>query len=73
MCIDGELFLPSKLIIFCITQCLEATVVSGSGTEAGQIIKTTVAGRNGQQKQVIELCGLLLFVTFACVIKANRY
>ncbi|KAK2983973.1 hypothetical protein RJ640_027298 [Escallonia rubra] len=29
----------------------EATVVSGNGTEAGQIITTTVSGRNGQGKQ----------------------
>ncbi|XP_068649484.1 shaggy-related protein kinase epsilon-like [Aristolochia californica] len=32
---------------------LEATVVSGNGTEAGQTIATTIGGRNGQQKQVI--------------------
>lgn len=31
---------------------MEATVVKGSGTEAGQIIATTIAGRNGQPKQV---------------------
>ncbi|XP_068635880.1 shaggy-related protein kinase epsilon-like [Aristolochia californica] len=32
---------------------LEATVVSGNGTEAGQIIATTIGGCNGQRKQVI--------------------
>lgn len=34
-------------------QEIETTLVRGSGTEAGQIITTTVAGRNGQEKQVI--------------------
>ncbi|KAM7472160.1 hypothetical protein LguiA_010343 [Lonicera macranthoides] len=29
---------------------IETTLVRGSGTEAGQIITTTVAGRNGQEK-----------------------
>lgn len=37
---------------FCIVQDLEPTVVSGQGTETGQIIATTVGGRNGQPKQV---------------------
>ncbi|KAK8630404.1 hypothetical protein V6N13_079200 [Hibiscus sabdariffa] len=32
---------------------LEAAVISGNGTEAGQIISTTVGGRNGQPKQTI--------------------
>ncbi|KAF5477567.1 hypothetical protein F2P56_004193 [Juglans regia] len=32
---------------------LEAAVVNGNGTETGQIIATTVAGRNGQPKQTI--------------------
>ncbi|XP_077234581.1 shaggy-related protein kinase epsilon-like [Tasmannia lanceolata] len=32
---------------------LEATVVNGNGTEAGQIIATTIGGRNGQPKQTI--------------------
>lgn len=32
---------------------MEAAFVSGSGTEAGQIITTTMSGRNGQPKQVI--------------------
>uniref|UniRef100_A0A2P2M3Z1 Uncharacterized protein n=1 Tax=Rhizophora mucronata TaxID=61149 RepID=A0A2P2M3Z1_RHIMU len=36
---------------------MEAAVVSGNGTEAGQIIATTVGGHNGQPKQVT----LLLF------------
>lgn len=46
-------FCLSELILFCIMQGIEATVVSGNGTETGQIIATTVVGRNGQQKQVI--------------------
>ncbi|KAL4312372.1 hypothetical protein GQ457_01G050590 [Hibiscus cannabinus] len=32
---------------------LEAAVISGNGTEAGQIISTTIGGRNGQPKQTI--------------------
>ncbi|XP_059634124.1 shaggy-related protein kinase epsilon isoform X2 [Cornus florida] len=32
---------------------MEAAVVSGNGTETGQIIATTVGGRNGQPKQTI--------------------
>jgi len=32
---------------------MEAAIVSGNGTETGQIIATTVGGRNGQPKQVI--------------------
>lgn len=31
---------------------MEPTVVSGNGTETGQIIVTTLSRRNGQQKQV---------------------
>ncbi|XP_034709185.1 shaggy-related protein kinase theta-like [Vitis riparia] len=31
----------------------EPTVVSGSGTETGQIIATTIGGRNGQPKQTV--------------------
>ncbi|XP_010255498.1 PREDICTED: shaggy-related protein kinase epsilon isoform X1 [Nelumbo nucifera] len=31
----------------------EATIVNGNGTEAGQIIATTIGGRNGQPKQTI--------------------
>lgn len=34
-------------------QDMEATIISGNGTETGQIIATTVGGRNGQPKQVI--------------------
>ena len=33
-------------------QEMDAAVVSGNGTETGQIIATTIAGRNGQPKQV---------------------
>ncbi|XP_059651467.1 shaggy-related protein kinase epsilon-like [Cornus florida] len=32
---------------------METAIVSGSGTETGQIISTTIGGRNGQQKQTI--------------------
>ncbi|KAJ6334911.1 hypothetical protein OIU78_011703 [Salix suchowensis] len=32
---------------------MEAAIVSGNGTESGQIIATTVGGRNGQPKQTI--------------------
>ncbi|GLT79573.1 hypothetical protein SLA2020_510560 [Shorea laevis] len=32
---------------------VEATVISGNGTETGQIITTTIGGRNGQPKQSI--------------------
>ncbi|KAI3925817.1 hypothetical protein MKX01_003376 [Papaver californicum] len=32
---------------------MEATVVDGNGTETGQIITTTIGGRNGQPKQTI--------------------
>lgn len=30
-------------------------VISGNGTETGQIIVTSVGGRNGKPKQVIDL------------------
>lgn len=36
---------------------MEATVINGHGTETGQIIATTVGGRNGQPKQVISFLG----------------
>ncbi|KAF9668916.1 hypothetical protein SADUNF_Sadunf14G0053200 [Salix dunnii] len=32
---------------------MEAAIVSGNGTETGQIIATTAGGRNGQPKQII--------------------
>ncbi|PSS26345.1 Shaggy-related protein kinase [Actinidia chinensis var. chinensis] len=32
---------------------MEATFISGNGTETGQIIATTIGGRNGQPKQTI--------------------
>ncbi|KAJ8441545.1 hypothetical protein Cgig2_026346 [Carnegiea gigantea] len=32
---------------------MEATFVSGNGTETGQVITTTVGGRNGQPKQTV--------------------
>ncbi|KAF7844606.1 Shaggy-related protein kinase theta [Senna tora] len=40
---------------------IEATVVSGNGTETGQIITTAIGGRDGQPKQVI----LALAITVA--------
>lgn len=49
---------------------MEATVVNGSGTEAGQIIATTIAGRNGQPKQVTWFLLSLHFlsaVLFSCL------
>lgn len=57
---------------------MEATVVNGTGTETGHIIVTTIGGRNGQPKQVINclslcysafvlfcFCKLLIKVTLA--------
>lgn len=43
---------------------MEATVINGHGTEAGQIIATTVGGRNGQPKQVFFLEILECFFSF---------
>ncbi|KAA8520593.1 hypothetical protein F0562_014849 [Nyssa sinensis] len=37
----------------CDDKEMETAIVSGNGSEAGQIIATTVGGRNGQQKQTI--------------------
>jgi len=51
---------------FCV-QDIEATVVSGNGTETGQIITTAIGGRDGQPKQVITLCLLHLYALFALV------
>ena len=39
-------------------QDMDATFINGSGTETGQIIATTVGGRNGQPKQAISLSPL---------------
>lgn len=39
--------------MFDLVQHIEPAVISGKGTETGQIISTTVVGPNGQQKQVI--------------------
>lgn len=44
----------------CCIQDIEATTVSGNGTETGQIITTTIAGRDGQPKQVITSLSLSL-------------
>lgn len=46
--------------IVCYFQDVEAAVVSGSGTETGQIVVTSVGGRNGKPKQVIVLPGCCL-------------
>lgn len=35
-----------------MTQDMEPTIVNGNGTETGQIIVTTLGGRNGQEKLV---------------------
>jgi hypothetical protein len=43
---------------------MEAAIVSGNGTETGQIIATTVGGRNGQPKQVIWLPWLNAFAFY---------
>lgn len=34
-------------------------MVDGNGTETGHIIVTTIGGKNGQPKQVIEACGIM--------------
>lgn len=44
------------LVVTLCLQDVEPSFVKGNGTEAGQIIATTVGGRNGQPKQVIEFC-----------------
>lgn len=45
-------------MIICM-QDFEATLVNGNGTETGQIIVTSVGGKNGKPKQVIiNLVGL---------------
>lgn len=36
-------------------QDFEATLVNGNGTETGQIIVTSIGGRNGKPKQVPHL------------------
>lgn len=40
---------------------MEPTVVSGNGTETGQIIVTTLSGRKGKKKQVN-----VIFFIFRC-------
>ncbi|KAJ7007610.1 hypothetical protein NC653_006597 [Populus alba x Populus x berolinensis] len=41
---------------------VEAAIVSGNGTETGQIIATKVGGRNGQPKQISTcICGDVMF------------
>lgn len=59
--------LSEDIDFFCCIQDIEATTVSGNGTETGQIITTTIAGRDGQPKQVITSLSLqlhLLIQTF---------
>lgn len=34
-------------------QDMEATVVNGNGTETGQVITTSIGGRDGQPKRVL--------------------
>lgn len=34
-------------------QDMEATIVSGNGTETGEIITTAIGGRDGQPKRVL--------------------
>ena len=41
------------MVTGCCFQDVEPTVISGNGTETGQIIVTSVGGRNGNPKQVI--------------------
>ena len=38
------------------SQEAEQTLIDGNGTETGHIIVTTVAGSNGQPKQVMSAC-----------------
>ena len=44
--------LASAQISIVLVQDMEPTVVNGSGTETGQVITTTVGGRDGKPKQV---------------------
>jgi len=37
-----------------MAQIVETAILKGNGTETGQIIATTIGGRNGQPKQVIQ-------------------
>jgi len=53
---------------------MEATFVSGNGTETGQIITTTVVGRNGQPKQVMfSSSGCYLFGDLLILLSAAIY
>lgn len=47
-----------------LVQDMETTIVNGSGTETGQVITTTVGGRDGKPKQVIQLTFLLIAIVF---------
>jgi len=42
-----------SLINDLLVQDMEATLVSGCGTETGQIITTSIGGRDGQPKRVL--------------------
>lgn len=41
-------------LIISLLQDVEPAVISGNGTETGQIIVTSIGGRNGKPKQVID-------------------
>lgn len=42
------------IILTWFVQDMGTVILSGNGTEAGQVITTTIGGRNGQPKQVTE-------------------
>lgn len=52
----GLLFTGSNL------QEMEAAMVDGNGTETGHIIMTTIGGKNGQPKQVLEFRIIFLWL-----------
>lgn len=62
----------SWLVQLCTMKDVEATMVSGNGTETGHVIATTVGGRNGKPKQVILLFCLTLLYFLSCRLSANR-
>jgi kinase len=41
------------ILVYLYMQDIEDIVVNGNGTEPGHIIVTSIAGRNGQAKQVL--------------------
>ncbi|KAJ4827392.1 hypothetical protein Tsubulata_038688 [Turnera subulata] len=50
----------------CDEKDMEPAVVSGNGTETGQIIATTVGGKNGQPKQICRALNYLHHVVGVC-------